>query len=241
MNVATPGSVDPDVMTNRIRQIIAIACVAFGGLLATPAAEAQWAFHRPAARLQVEAPVRHSPHVQRFTSLRDRGVRSQTQLHPDPAPRQAGPGHLQCTVRSNNVPMNGLMEVRLEGRVIATGRCGAPLEVPAGRYDVTLTLLDAMDRPQRTVPVTVTEGGVARAETRFGVGTLAAAVLDGRTRVRGSTLVYKDGRYVGSLGSGGTAQLSADRYELVSRYGRQTHNHTVDVPAGQRVGAIARF
>ncbi len=177
-----------------------------------------------------------------WVSLRQLGVVSQTQTHPvPPAPAPAGPGQLGCEVTSDGWIGQGLMEVRDSGRVIASGGCGAPLEVPAGRYDVTLTFLDALDRPQQTVPVVVPEGGVARATASFATAILEVRITKDGAAAPGITSIVRDGREVGTVGSGVVARLSAGRYELNTRHRLETKTSVVDLASGQRRAVRAAF
>lgn len=196
--------------------------------------------------VRVYRPVRVSPTVYApatspRTSLRSSGIRSQTQTHPDVELEPLGPGQVGCEVRDNRILARGLMEVRRQGRVIATGRCGSALELPGGRYDVTLTLLDALDRPQRTVPVVVPEGGSVTARARFETAILEVRVTKDGVRMPGTTQVYRDGARVGSIGSGVTFRVSPGRYHLLTRYRRETKTFDVDLSAGQRRAIRAAF
>src|SRR5690606_23172902 len=74
---------------------------------------------------------------------------------PAPAPTPARPGQLRAEVVENGAPAIASVEVRQAGQVVASGSTASPIQLPAGTYDVTLTLDGALDRPTRSVRVEV--------------------------------------------------------------------------------------
>ena len=57
----------------------------------------------------------------------------------------------------------------------------------------------------------------------------------------GLVAVEKDGKRIGTLGSGVAARLSAGAYEVIVRIGGKEQRHDVDLRPGHRRGVRAQF
>lgn len=153
----------------------------------------------------------------------------------------ACPGQLFASVDENGAPAIASVEVRQEERLVASGRSTEPISLPPGRYDVVLTLEDVLDRPSRTVRIDVPEGGSVTARASFATAILEVRFTKNRSAVHGLATVRRNGRVVGTLGSGVTARVSAGAYEIDARYRTETRTHAVELVQGQRRALRADF
>ncbi|MGE0786882.1 MAG: hypothetical protein AB7S26_14515 [Sandaracinaceae bacterium] len=150
-------------------------------------------------------------------------------------------GSLACDVTENTLTADATYEVRSAGRVVASGSCATPATLAVGTYDVTLTLMTALDRPQRTVQVTVPANATATASARFDTGLIEVRIMKDRAPAGGVTMIYRDGVLVGTIGTGLVAHLSPGRYDLTARYHLETKAYQVDLTTGMRRGITANF
>jgi hypothetical protein len=135
-----------------------------------------------------------------------------------PAAAQRDQGQVTCQVLDNGSPASGTMSVQAGGREVAEGSCGVPLRLPQGRYRVDVQLDGALDNPTKSQAVRVLAGKAAHVEAGFATGTLRVVVNAAGRRAAAMALIYRDGRRIGTLGSGVTAHLSAGRYAVVVRH-----------------------
>jgi hypothetical protein len=131
---------------------------------------------------------------------------------------QAARGRIACTVLDNGAPASGTMTARLGSRQHAQGPCGAPLDVPAGSYHVEVQLDGALDSPTEVRTAHVRAGQTSQVEVGFATGTLRVMVQAAGRRAAAMAVIYRNGRRVGTLGSGVSAHLSAGRYEVEVRH-----------------------
>ncbi len=132
-------------------------------------------------------------------------------------------------------------EARQGGRLVASGSCASPATLPAGTYDVTLTLESALDRPTRHQRVVVPENGAASARASFQTAILEVRFTNDRQPVPGIAFIQKDGVQVGTLGSGVSARVSPGTYQIVARSRTHEQSYTVQLVAGQRRAVRASF
>lgn len=157
-------------------------------------------------------------------------------------PREpARSGSMTCRVEENGVVARASFQLLASGRTVATGDCGQPIDVPAGTYQAVLTLETTVDRPQRSVQLTVPSGGSARATASFSTSTLEVRFTKDRRAVHGLAEIRRDGRTIATLGSGVSARLSSGSYEIVTRYRTEVRRYTVTLAPGQRRALRADF
>ncbi|NET49494.1 MAG: hypothetical protein F6K09_12395, partial [Merismopedia sp. SIO2A8] len=85
-----------------------------------------------------------------------------------PPAASAQEGQIECTVTENGTPGRGTVSVEQNGKRVASGACGRPMTVPAGKHKVTVTLEGALDNPRRVVEASVEPGKTARVAVDFG-------------------------------------------------------------------------
>jgi len=150
-------------------------------------------------------------------------------------------GQIQCTVTENGTPSNGSVAVVQNGRQVASGSCKRALSVPAGASKVTLRLDGALDNPAKTVEVVVAAGKTTPVTANFKTAVLEVRIEAKDQRGTGLVAVEKNGKRIGTLGSGVAARLSAGAYEVVVRLGGAEQRHAVDLRPGQRRIVRAQF
>ena len=148
---------------------------------------------------------------------------------------------IQCAVTENGTPSNGTAVVEQSGKKVASGSCRRPLPVPAGKSKVTIRLDGALDNPARTVEVDVVAGKTAPVTVDFKTAVLEVRVDAKGQRGTGLVAVEKDGKRIGTLGSGVAARLSAGPYVVIVRLGGKEQRHSVDLRPGQRRVVRAQF
>jgi hypothetical protein len=139
-------------------------------------------------------------------------------LQAPPAAAQRESSRLVCQVLENGEPASGTMTVRRGNVEVATGSCGVPVPVPVGTYEVEVRLDGALDKPTETRAVRVDARATAQVEVGFATGTLRVRIEAAGRRAAGMAVIFRDGRRIGSLGSGVAAHLSAGTYTVVVRY-----------------------
>lgn len=135
------------------------------------------------------------------------------------APSQAqARGRLKCEVLENGSPASGTMVVRRGSTKVAEGACGTPLAIDPGSYEVVVRLDGALDQPSKGRDVRVSSGATERVRVDFSTGTLKVRVSANGRRAAGMVTIYRDGKRIGTLGSGVAGHLSVGDYEVVVRY-----------------------
>jgi len=150
-------------------------------------------------------------------------------------------GQIQCAVTENGTPSNGTAAVEQSGRKVASGSCRRPLAVPAGKSKVTIRLDGALDNPARTVEVEVVAGKATPVTVDFQTAVLEVRIEAKGQQGTGLVAVEKDGKRLGTLGSGVAARLSAGAYVVIVRLGGKEQRHPVDLRPGQRRVVRAQF
>lgn len=177
-----------------------------------------------------------------WSAWRTSGVTSPSQPHRAlPAPAPTAPGLVACAVTENGAPASAFVEVRYQGRVVASGNCGARIEVPGGDYDATVTLTSIMGRPQRTVPLHVPENGVGTATVDFPVSIVEVRFTRGGQPVFGQAVLVVDGQRVGSVGAAIPARVASGHVTVIARVGSETRTYELDLAPTQRRMITAAF
>ncbi|MCB9593410.1 MAG: hypothetical protein H6719_11820 [Sandaracinaceae bacterium] len=209
-------------------------------LLAAPAS-AQVLRGSSARAVRSPTPAVVAPRVD-WNAWRTSGVTSPSQPHPAvPAPAPAAPGRVACDVTENGAGAPAFVEVRDQGRVIASGRCGSVIEVPGGSYYATITLESVLDRPQRTVPLEVPSNGTGVARVDFPVSIVEVRFTAGGQPAFGQAVLVIDGREVGSIGNGVPARISSGPVTVIARYRAQTQTFALDLRPQQRRMLVLAF
>ena len=145
-------------------------------------------------------------------NLRTAQQRTQAQ---NSAPRN---GTLRCAVDENGVSAPASIEVRQGTRVVASASCANAITLPAGSYTAIVTLETAIDRPTRTLSVSVPGDAEAIARASFATAILEVRFTAGGNSTSGIAIVRQGGRDIGTLGSGVPVRISAGTYDLTLRY-----------------------
>lgn len=125
---------------------------------------------------------------------------------------------VQCEISENGGPASGTMLVLDGTREVAEGTCGKPISVPAGSYTAVLRLDGAIDGPEQRVPLTVGKDAGKPVKADFATGVLEVKVTSESKAAAGMAIIKKDGKQIGTLGSGVPAHLSAGTYDIVVRH-----------------------
>lgn len=231
-------------MTANLTKLLAFAL--FAGLaLSGSAADAQYTLrtfrYSPQATPYTVQPRQVAPPAQQWRPMTRGPSHAMTRTQPEPTPAPAERGRIACGITDNGGYAPGTIELRQGGAVLASGDCTVPLELPVGTYDATLTLTSALDRPQQTVRVTVTRDGLATARAAFETSILEVRFTANGQHAPGIAYVKRDGRVVGTLGSGVSGRVSSGSYEVLARYRTTDQVLQVDLAPGQRRALRAAF
>ena len=132
--------------------------------------------------------------------------------------RAADNGKVACELKENGKPASGTLSLLQGETEVANGPCGKPFSVAAGEYTAVLSLDGALDGPQQKKPVTVAAGKSANVSADFAIGLLEVRIRNHGRDTAGMAVIRKDGKQVGTLGSGVAAHLSTGSYQVVARY-----------------------
>lgn len=127
-------------------------------------------------------------------------------------------GRIACRILENGGAASGTITIRKDGAEVSSGTCGAPTPVAPGSYEVVLGLDGAIDRPVRTVQVTVDPGATGTASADFQTAILEVRIEASGRRAAGMATIFRNGERVGTLGSGVAGHLSAGTYDIVAKY-----------------------
>jgi len=151
-------------------------------------------------------------------------------------------GRLNCEIKENGKSASGTVALEKDGAEVASGSCGKPLSAPPGSYTAVLGLDGALDGPVQRQPVTVSAGAEAKLEADFATGTVTVRILQGGKPAAGMAVIRRDGKQIGTLGSGVAAHLSTGSYAITARYRvQQKAFDDVTLAAGQNVELQAEF
>lgn len=155
---------------------------------------------------------------------------------------QQARGRVTCEITENGEAASGTASFQREGREVAAGTCGKELAVPAGSYAVFLRLDGALDGPEQAQSLVVQANGKHALEANFATGLLEVRIASHGKRAAGMAVIQRDGKQIGTLGSGVAAHLSAGTYRVVARYRAQEKDlGEIAIAAGQRVTLDAAF
>jgi hypothetical protein len=154
----------------------------------------------------------------------------------------SGNSSVLCEILENGQAASGTM-VLLRGEAeIAQGSCGKALSVPPGEYVAVVRLDGALDGPEQRKPVTCAANKPAKVSADFATGLLEVKIRSQGRDTAGMAVIRKDGRQIGTLGSGVAAHLSAGTYEVVARYRTQQKSYaSVQIQKGERTVLDASF
>ncbi len=139
-----------------------------------------------------------------------------------PALADSASGAVVCEIRENGESATGVVSLQRDGKELATGSCGGKaLAASAGTYTAVLRLDGALDAPEQSQPATVKKGGKLELKADFATGTLEVRIASQGKRAAGMAIIKRDGKQIGTLGSGVSAHLSAGSYEVTARYRTQ--------------------
>jgi hypothetical protein len=156
--------------------------------------------------------------------------------------QSANTGKAECTVLENGETASGTVSFQKEGKEVAGGTCGKTLSVPAGTYTAVISLDGALDGPQQKKTVIIKAGAVERFTAEFATGTLEVRIQSKGSSKAGMAVIRKDGKQIGTLGSGVPAHLSAGTYQVEARYRIQKKQFdSVVIEAGRRKVLEASF
>lgn len=130
----------------------------------------------------------------------------------------ADTGKVACEVKENGKAASGTLSLLQGEKEVASGPCGKPFAVAAGEYTAVLSLDGALDGPQQKKPLTVAVGKNASVSADFATGLLEVRIRNQGRDTAGMAVIRKDGKQVGTLGSGVAAHLSTGSYQVVARY-----------------------
>lgn len=135
------------------------------------------------------------------------------------SPAAAADPAVQCEIRENGEPASGTMLVLDgSGKEVAEGTCGKPLTLPPGSYTAVLRLDGAIDGPEQRLPLTVGKDAPKPLKADFATGTVEVKVTSESKAAAGMAIIRKDGKQIGTLGSGVPAHLSAGTYDIEVRH-----------------------
>ncbi|HMI91003.1 MAG TPA: hypothetical protein VK509_06545, partial [Polyangiales bacterium] len=138
-----------------------------------------------------------------------------------PSAHAADNGKVACEVKENGKAASGTLSLLQGDKEVASAPCGKPVSVAAGDYDAVLSLDGALDGPQQKKAIKVAAGQTASANADFATGLLEVRIrMQGRDTA-GMAIIRKDGKQVGTLGSGVAAHLSTGSYQVVAKYRTQ--------------------
>lgn len=151
-------------------------------------------------------------------------------------------GRIACRITENAGAASGTLTIRRDGNAVSTGTCGAPVAVPAGSYEVVLGLDGAIDRPEKTMEVTVAPGATGTAAADFQTAILEVRIDAGGRRAAGMATIFRNGERVGTLGSGVSGHLSSGTYDIVAKYRNSEQRFdAVTLAPGERRSLAASF
>ena len=159
-----------------------------------------------------------------------------------PSAAAAEDGKVLCDVTENGQAATGTVVVLSGETEVASGPCGKPLAVAPGEYTARIELDGALDGPEQRKPLSIQAGKLAALKAEFATGLLEVKIKSQGRDTAGMAVIRKDGKQIGTLGSGVAAHLSAGRYQIVARYRSQQKEFAdVTITAGQRTTLDAAF
>ena len=158
-------------------------------------------------------------------------------------PAHAGDsGKISCSITENGESASGTLIVLKGDEEVHNGACSSGCSLPAGEYTAVLGLDGALDGPEHRPSLTVGAGATASVDRDFSTGLLKVRIESAGRRAAGMAIIRRDGRQIGTLGSGVAAHLSAGTYDIVARYRTQQKAfEAVSIEQGQTRVLEANF
>jgi len=151
-------------------------------------------------------------------------------------------GKVECAIKENGETASGTLRILQGETEVASGLCGKALSVHAGSYSAVLSLDGALDGPEQSKPLSVEAGKSVSLAADFATGLLEVRIRNQGKDTAGMAIIRKDGKQVGTLGSGVAAHLSVGTYEVVARYRTQQKVFAqVAIERGKRAVLDASF
>jgi hypothetical protein len=158
------------------------------------------------------------------------------------ASQPAATGQLECKVTENGGPASGTVTLLREGQEAYRGNCNQAAAVPPGSYTAVIGLDGVLDGPEKRSEVSVKAGGKVSVAADFATGIIEVQIESKGRQAAGMAVISRDGRQIGTLGSGVSAHLSAGTYQVVARYRTQKKAFgSVSVQAGKKEVLKASF
>lgn len=156
--------------------------------------------------------------------------------------RASGGGKISCEITENGRPASGTIVIMAGAAEVADGACGKPIAVPGNADSAVLRLDGALDGPELRTPLAAGPARPAVLHADFSTGLLEVRIQSQGRDTAGIAVIRRDGKQIGTLGSGVTAHLSSGTYEVVARY--RTHEkrfEQVDIQPDRRTALNASF
>ncbi len=147
-----------------------------------------------------------------------------------------------CAIKENGAAATGTVRVLKNGNAAHSGACSGAIALQPGRYSVVVGLDGALDGPEQTFEVDVRPGETKAVEADFATGQLQVRIQSEGQQAAGMAIIRRQGKQLGTLGSGVSAHLSVGTYEVVARYRLKSQEFTtVTITRGQTTALDARF
>lgn len=121
---------------------------------------------------------------------------------------------IDCEIRENGKPSLGSFRLLAGDTQIAKGSCGRPQDVPAGAYDILLSLDGAVDAPLAKQRVDVRVGELTKAQASFETGEILVELTRDGRRTVGTIRLLRNKEPVATLTAGVANRVSAGTYSV---------------------------
>jgi hypothetical protein len=151
----------------------------------------------------------------------------------------ANGGKVSCEILENGRPATGTIVLLAGDNEVADAACGKPVAVPSGADTAILRLDGALDGPEQR---TALDAGKPLLRADFATGLLEVRIQSQGRDTAGIAVIRKNGKQIGTLGSGVTAHLSTGSYDVIARYRtRERRFEAVDIQPDRRTALNASF
>ena len=155
---------------------------------------------------------------------------------------EGGSGRVNCEILENGEAGSGTLEILDGDKQVFSGSCGQDIAIAPGSYTAVLALDGALDGPQSTQSLVVEAGKPASVRADFPTGILEVRIQSKGRPAAGMAIIRRDGRQIGTLGSGVAAHVSAGTYQVEARHRKQKKPFdNVKIRKGERVVLNAAF
>lgn len=149
---------------------------------------------------------------------------------------------IACAVQENGVAATGTVRVSKGGAEVHSGSCSGGIPLAPGSYSVVIGLDGALDGPEQTFNISLRAGGNEAVTADFATGILQVRIESQGQQAAGMAIIRRDGRQLGTLGSGVAAHLSVGAYDVVARYRLKSQEFAaVAITRAQTTTLDARF